>query len=108
MQVYLAKNGQQTGPYTVEQINAEAAAGRIKPTDLAWMQGWTAWQPVSTVPGFVTASPPNLPPEAPPPPPPLPGGNALAPGLEHAALLRMLVGRTDEYYARKWAEACQK
>ncbi len=107
MQIYIAKEGQQLGPYTIEQINAEAAAGRIKATDLAWVQGWTAWQPVSTVPGFVTASPPNLPPEAPPPPPPVPGGNALA-GLEHETLLRAFVGKNYEYYARKWAAADQK
>ena len=108
MQIYIAKNGRQDGPYTVEYINSEAAAGRIKPTDLAWMQGWTAWQPVSTVPGFVTASPPNLPPEAPPPPPPMPGGSPLTQNPEHEALLQLFVGKNYEYYSTKWAEADQK
>jgi hypothetical protein len=112
MQVYIAKDGRQQGPYTIEYINSEAAAGRIQPTDLAWMQGWSAWQPVSMVPGFLSASPPPLPPAgAPPPlppPPPTPGGQPLVGNLQQQELLRLFVGKNYEYYSRKWAEAEQK
>src|SRR5215831_5656813 len=110
MQVYIAKDGRQEGPYTIEYINSEAAAGRIQPTDLAWMQGWSAWQPVSMVPGFLSASPPPLPPAGapPPPPPPTPGGGAPTRNLQQEELQRLFVGKNYEYYLRKWAEAERK
>jgi Protein of unknown function (DUF2628)/GYF domain 2 len=110
MQVYIAKDGRQEGPYTIEYVNSEAVAGRIQPTDLAWMQGWSAWQPVSMVPGFLSASPPPLPPAGapPPPPPPTPGGSAPGRNLQQEELLRLFVGKNYEYYSRKWAEAEQK
>jgi GYF domain 2 len=72
MQIYIAKEGQQLGPYTLEQLNAEASGGRIKPTDLAWIEGWSAWQPASAVPGFVSSSPAADVKATIPPPSPLP------------------------------------
>jgi GYF domain 2 len=57
MRIYVTKNGHQLGPYTVEQVNAEASAGRVTPDDLAWIEGsWSKWRPLSMVPGFVPAS----------------------------------------------------
>jgi hypothetical protein len=111
MQVYIAKDGRQEGPYTVEYINSEVAAGRIKPTDLAWMEGWASWQPVSMVPGFLSAAPPPPPPSGappPPPPPPMPTVPGVAATSEQETLLRTFVGKNYEYYSRKWAEAEQK
>src|SRR5262249_1335475 len=103
MQVYIAKDGRQEGPHTIEYINSEAAAARIQPTDLAWIQGWSAWQPVSMVPGFLSASPPPLPPAgAPPPlppPPPTPGGGAATRNPQQEELVRLFVGKNYEYYS---------
>src|SRR5207253_3232704 len=113
MQVYIAKEGRQEGPYPIEYINSEVAAGRIKPTDLAWIQGWAGWQPVSGVPGFVAYSPPPSPsgvlPAPMSPSVPLPQGAPMPPQpSEQESLLRTFVGKNYEYYSRKWAEAEQK
>lgn len=37
------------------------AAGKVAPTDLVWAPGDAAWHPLSTVPGFASATPPPLP-----------------------------------------------
>ena len=106
MQVYIAKEGRQEGPYTIEYINSGVAAGRIKPTDLAWIQDWAGWQPVSALPDFVAApSPPNMPP---PSPPPMAGAARVTASSEHEALLRTFIGKNYEYYSRKWGEADQR
>jgi hypothetical protein len=52
MKIHVSKNGQQLGPYTIEQVNAEASAGRVTPADLARIEGGSSWQPLSMVPGF--------------------------------------------------------
>src|ERR1700722_16315151 len=104
MQIYLTKNGRQDGPHTLDHINAETRAGRLQPSRLAWLEGWLAWQAVSTVPAFV--GPPAPPPLSPPFPPPL----AVPPPRESekAALLCTFVGPNYQYYSRKWVKAEQK
>ena len=70
MSIYIAKNGQQDGPHTVEAINAKLAHGEVTGSDLAWMQGWADWQPLSAVPGITFPSaPPPVPQSASAPPP---------------------------------------
>ena len=104
MLIYLTKNGRQDGPHTLDHINAEARAGRLQPSDLAWVEGWPAWQTVSNVPGFIGL--PSPPPLSPPFPPPLavpPPGES-----EKADLLRTFVGPNYQYYSRKWVKAEQK
>ncbi|RYL27645.1 RDD family protein [Acinetobacter piscicola] len=44
MQIYLARNNQQAGPYTLEQVNQMLADQQILLTDLAWHQGMTEWK----------------------------------------------------------------
>ena len=44
MQIYLARNNQQAGPYTVEQINQMLASQQVLLTDLAWYQGMPEWK----------------------------------------------------------------
>lgn len=44
MQIYLARNNQQAGPYTVEQINQMLASQQVLLTDLAWHQGMPEWK----------------------------------------------------------------
>jgi hypothetical protein len=51
MQIHVARNGQQVGQYSVEEINRKLADGTFLPTDLAWYQGAANWSPLSTVPG---------------------------------------------------------
>jgi len=71
---YLGKNGQQTGPFTLEQLRGMAAGGLIAPTDLLWTEGMSGWQPANTVPGIFAAQNAGVPPLAGgPPPQPAPG-----------------------------------
>jgi len=44
MQIYLARNNQQAGPYTLEQLNQMLASQQVLLTDLAWHEGMTEWK----------------------------------------------------------------
>ncbi len=55
MQIHVAKNGQQTGPFDEAQVREKLAAGEFTPTDLAWHADLAGWQPLSTL--FPTADP---------------------------------------------------
>ncbi|KAA8735313.1 RDD family protein [Acinetobacter qingfengensis] len=46
MQIYLARNNQQAGPYTVEQLNQMLASQQVVLTDLIWHEGMTEWKPL--------------------------------------------------------------
>ena len=43
MQIYLARNNQQAGPYSLEQVNQMLASQQVLLTDLAWHEGMTEW-----------------------------------------------------------------
>ena len=49
MQIYLARNNQQAGPYTVEQLNEMLASQQVLLTDLAWHQGMTEWKALGEI-----------------------------------------------------------
>jgi hypothetical protein len=44
---HVSRNGQQSGPYTEEQIQSMIPDGRVLPQDLVWKQGDPDWQPAS-------------------------------------------------------------
>lgn len=46
MQIYLARDNQQAGPYTLEQLNAMLASSEVLLTDLMWHEGMNQWQTV--------------------------------------------------------------
>ena len=46
MNIYLTKNGTQTGPFSEEQITGMLTGGIVKPSDLAWSKGSANWQPL--------------------------------------------------------------
>jgi hypothetical protein len=62
MQIYVGKNGQQLGPFSLEEINRKLADGTYAGTDLGWHEGATGWAPLSSIAGVV------VPPGAPAPP----------------------------------------
>lgn len=64
MQIYIAKSGQQHGPYSQEDITKHIRDGTVTPDDLAWYEGAAEWIPLRTVPGI------SLPTSQPAPPPP--------------------------------------
>jgi hypothetical protein len=57
--LYLAKDGQQLGPFDEDTVRAGLREGRFSPVDLAWREGMTDWKSLSILmPGF---GPPPLP-----------------------------------------------
>jgi hypothetical protein len=49
---YLARGGQQLGPYASNEILRLAETGQLRPDDLLWRPGLDGWKPVHTIPGF--------------------------------------------------------
>lgn len=52
MNIFISKNGQQLGPYTVEAARAMVLAGTIRANDWAWIDGAADWIPLNQIPGF--------------------------------------------------------
>jgi hypothetical protein len=52
MQIYVGRNGQREGPFTLDQIRTMLAQGQAQPTDLAWYEGAAGWIPVAQLPGL--------------------------------------------------------
>ncbi|MDA0725788.1 MAG: DUF4339 domain-containing protein, partial [Verrucomicrobia bacterium] len=46
--IYISKNGQQLGPYSVEQINEMLEQQQALLTDDAWMEGMQGWEPINS------------------------------------------------------------
>jgi|GEM_PF-12483 len=60
MQIYIYRDNQQLGPYSIEEIKAYLTDGKVQAEDFAWHEGLTEWIPLSQVPG-ITTNPPPLP-----------------------------------------------
>ena len=56
--IHVMRDGQQFGPYTIEDINAYLAQGTLLPTDQAWYEGAANWMPITDVPGVVNDAAP--------------------------------------------------
>ena len=52
LEIYISRDGQQFGPYTIADLEADLNAGNIVKTDLAWYEGAPDWIPVSELPGL--------------------------------------------------------
>ena len=61
MEIYVQRQGQQTGPFPLEQIRHELATGALRTTDMAWYEGAPGWVPLSFVPGLAAGAPPFAP-----------------------------------------------
>ena len=76
MQIHIARDGKQLGPFSLEEINRQLAAGTLSLSDNAWYEGASGWAPLSTVPGVTGGAsssatiPPVTPSAAPAPTPP--------------------------------------
>ena len=67
MDIHIHKDGQQVGPYSLEQVNEQLAQGTLQPTDLAFHEGLSNWTPLSQVAGVNISG--ALPPHPPVPQP---------------------------------------
>ena len=66
MQIHIARDGQKMGPFTLEEVNRQLAAGILRLSDLAWYEGAAGWAALSTVPGVGAVTAPSVPTAAPP------------------------------------------
>lgn len=49
---YVGRSGEQSGPYTSQQLIQLANEGRLSPTDVLWKEGMSEWAPCSSVRGL--------------------------------------------------------
>ena len=50
MEIFIQHQGQQTGPFTQQEIQAGLANGTYKTSDLVWYEGAAGWLPLSSAP----------------------------------------------------------
>ena len=55
MQIYISRDGEQNGPYSVEDVNTYLTDGTLLPTDLACQEGMDEWVPLGEIPGVIVA-----------------------------------------------------
>ncbi|MBT3637233.1 MAG: TIR domain-containing protein [Opitutae bacterium] len=53
MVIYLHKNGERAGPFTLEKIQARLDTGELSVSDPAWFEGCSDWLMVQDVPGIL-------------------------------------------------------
>lgn len=64
----LAVNGQQYGPYNMQQLQQMAQSGQLTAQTLVWCQGMAAWEPAANRPDLASLFAPAAPPMPPTPP----------------------------------------
>jgi hypothetical protein len=57
MEIYIHRDGEQFGPYSVEQTRDYMASGNLLPGDLAWHEGATDWVPLANLDGIASPAP---------------------------------------------------
>ena len=58
---FVGKHGQQTGPFDMQTLAAQARSGQLGRSDLVWSEGMSAWAPASTVSQIAGLFPPPMP-----------------------------------------------
>lgn len=61
MQIFVQKNGQQLGPYKLDQVNEYLAQGSLHATDPAWHDGLNNWCPLTEIAGVADPNSPAPP-----------------------------------------------
>ena len=59
MQITINRDGENFGPYSLEEVRDLLANGTLKETDLAYTEGSENWTPVSTLPGLQSSGKPE-------------------------------------------------
>jgi hypothetical protein len=49
MQILVTKDGEQYGPYELSDLKEYVSQGSFTLTDLCWQDGWSDWQPISSI-----------------------------------------------------------
>jgi len=98
---YVARGGQQEGPYSKSVLRQLVAGGVLSPSDLIWKEGFPAWTGLGRVivdlprspvlpPTGISQSSGYMPPN---------------PDLQDSELTQLFVGDKYPYYATKWQRA---
>jgi uncharacterized RDD family membrane protein YckC len=53
MEIYLSRGGERTGPYSLEAVNRQLAAGTLTPHDLGWSETSPGWKPLLSFAGVI-------------------------------------------------------
>jgi hypothetical protein len=56
--IMISRDGQQFGPYSLQEARGYFLSGNIVPTDLAWDAQASIWIPIAEIPGITTTAPP--------------------------------------------------
>lgn len=56
MQIYVHSDGEDLGPYTLEEVNQCLAEDKFSPTDKAWHDGLSDWVPLARIAGVSASS----------------------------------------------------
>ena len=65
MKIFISREGQKLGPYSVEEINARLRAGELNLHDWAWPEGASDWGPLESIVGIVSTAPVEMQPTTP-------------------------------------------
>lgn len=66
MKVWVALNGQQSGPFNEATLKQLVSSGQLNPNSLVWKEGMASWQAASTIAevnALFSSTPPPLPPQ---------------------------------------------
>lgn len=90
MQIHIARDGKQLGPFSLDEVNRQLAAGTLSLSDNAWYEGAAGWAPLSSVPGVTGGAPgsgPTIPAATTPsmPTAPTPAGGPVVPAPTRSA-----------------------
>jgi hypothetical protein len=53
MQIFLSKDGQQDGPFSLDQIKGQIRSNLLLMSTPAWVEGWEDWKAVADIPGLI-------------------------------------------------------
>jgi len=59
MQIYINRDGQQFGPFTIDQVNQGLASGQLLATDFAFHEGLAGWTQLSQIQGVILPGQPQ-------------------------------------------------
>lgn len=65
MTIFILKDGNRVGPFTIEQVSGLIQEGEASMTDLAWSEGFTEWKPIHALPEIASMVLPPIPNSAP-------------------------------------------
>lgn len=58
MAIYITRNGERYGPYSLTEAQEQVRSGSLALSDLAWQEGLPHWIPLNQIPGFTYVRPP--------------------------------------------------